>query len=312
MSSLRVGLALSWLFLALATAPVFASPQDENAATAPSDKKQPAADQKDKPRKFEFMRLTRDEKKQPVSMDTAIVTYVGRNAQGEEVRVDLIGAVQSEIAAAVEAVKDLQRPHVNHTSQDWQPYQQHHECHQRSDGESPSHGGAGSVYVLDFQAASEEEPAKKATANDDDNLASDAGYNRHKYGRHNRQGDPAPVRSQCLSHAPYGQRDHCNGNNLQPAQPRGVSHVACLGDAVGKQDQKDGGWEGEPQPGRQAPQNTGPRNPNANAHLAAGRPWEELTQSHQVSIGTLGQPFAPLHVLGAEVAEMGYRTTEGG
>ena len=93
MSSLRVGLALSWLFLALATAPVFASPQDENAATAPADKKQPAADQQDKPRKFEFMRLTRDEKKQPVSMDTAIVTYIGRNAQGEKVRVDLIGAV---------------------------------------------------------------------------------------------------------------------------------------------------------------------------------------------------------------------------
>jgi len=43
--------------------------------------------------KTQFIRLTKDAKDRPVSLDIAITTYTGKNAAGEDVRVDLVGVV---------------------------------------------------------------------------------------------------------------------------------------------------------------------------------------------------------------------------
>ncbi|MDA7977864.1 MAG: hypothetical protein MPJ50_03735 [Pirellulales bacterium] len=40
-----------------------------------------------------FVRLVRDKNGTPASLDTAITTYVGKNKQGQEIRVDLLGAI---------------------------------------------------------------------------------------------------------------------------------------------------------------------------------------------------------------------------
>ncbi len=44
-------------------------------------------------KKPQFVRLLRDEKGRPVALQTAVVSYAGRNARGEQVQVDLIGAI---------------------------------------------------------------------------------------------------------------------------------------------------------------------------------------------------------------------------
>lgn len=41
----------------------------------------------------EFVRIRRDDAKQPVAFETAIIRYVGKNKKGEPITVDLIGAV---------------------------------------------------------------------------------------------------------------------------------------------------------------------------------------------------------------------------
>jgi len=55
-----------------------AEKQAEESVTSPNDR---------------FMRIRRDQKGRPVAMETSIVRYVGKNAKGQQVTVDLIGAV---------------------------------------------------------------------------------------------------------------------------------------------------------------------------------------------------------------------------
>ncbi len=44
-------------------------------------------------KKPQFVRLLRDEKGRPLALQTAVVSYTGRNARGQQVQVDLIGAI---------------------------------------------------------------------------------------------------------------------------------------------------------------------------------------------------------------------------
>ncbi len=59
------------------------------------DQKRPASSRgkQAKAQKPQYVRLLRDEKGRPVALQTAVVSYVGRNARGQQVQVDLIGAI---------------------------------------------------------------------------------------------------------------------------------------------------------------------------------------------------------------------------
>lgn len=78
-----LALRLVWPCFTLAEPAATAEKQDE---AAPADKAQSPAGHK-------FLRLTRDDDGEPVSMDTAIVRYVPANGDHEGLEVDLVGAV---------------------------------------------------------------------------------------------------------------------------------------------------------------------------------------------------------------------------
>jgi hypothetical protein len=66
------------------------STQEQTGQTAPDG----AAKEAEKIEIFQdFLRVRRDEKKKPVSMETSVTRYIGKNAAGDTVTVDLIGVV---------------------------------------------------------------------------------------------------------------------------------------------------------------------------------------------------------------------------
>jgi hypothetical protein len=71
--------------------PTFADPQaPATQKAAKTDKEQGG---KSKTDKTQFVRLAKDAKDRPASLDVAITTYLGRSAAGDEVRVDLVGVI---------------------------------------------------------------------------------------------------------------------------------------------------------------------------------------------------------------------------
>ncbi len=97
MSSRRVSRLLVALLLAVGTfsgmaladppAAVKEPPAAKPADTKSADAKATAAD------KTQFVRVTKNAKGRPTSLDVAITRYVGRNATGDEVEVDLVGVI---------------------------------------------------------------------------------------------------------------------------------------------------------------------------------------------------------------------------
>ncbi len=74
---------------ALAAPPIPAPPEDsaQPGSAAKGDKSDKQAS------KPSFIRIQRNDDGEPISMDTAITTYVGKDADGKPVQVDLVGAV---------------------------------------------------------------------------------------------------------------------------------------------------------------------------------------------------------------------------
>ncbi len=103
MSSRRVSTLLIGSFwaccllspVALAAPPATKTADKEPASQAKVDKAKVDKIKADKAKvdKTQFARLKKDDKSKPASLDVAITTYVGRNAAGDEVKVDLVGAI---------------------------------------------------------------------------------------------------------------------------------------------------------------------------------------------------------------------------
>jgi hypothetical protein len=89
MPSRRVLAPLIATFLALACLAVPAALAEPPAAAAKA--KPPAT--KAKADRTQFVRLVKDAKDKPTSLDVAITTYVGRNAAGDEIKLDLVGVI---------------------------------------------------------------------------------------------------------------------------------------------------------------------------------------------------------------------------
>ena len=120
------------------------------------------------------------------------------------------------------------------------------------------------------------------------------------------------VRAERSRHAPHGLGDDGHGDELEPVQhPRAHGSAQCAG-AVGKQQQRQCRRQRESQPGGQSTQVARPQQPHGEAHLAAGWPWRELAQRHQVGVALLVDPLPAAHVLLVEIPEMSDRPTERG
>ncbi|MNT57666.1 hypothetical protein D3C72_1950530 [compost metagenome] len=83
-----------------------------------------------------------------------------------------------------------------------------------------------------------------------------------------------------------------------------------MGQAQREADQRKRGRQREGDPGRQHARPACPSQADRHADLAAGRPGQELAQGHQVRIGVVVQPVAPVHEFAAEIPEMSHRTAE--
>jgi hypothetical protein len=83
-----------------------------------------------------------------------------------------------------------------------------------------------------------------------------------------------------------------------------------LRNAIGKRDERQRRRQGEPDPRRQSAEPTGSAQPERHAHLAAGRPRQELAERDQVGVAAIVQPAAPLDKLAAEIAQMRDRPAE--
>ncbi len=95
MSSRRISALLLGLLLAIGvfSAAVLADPP---AVKAPAGKESAKADAKAADAKADktlFVRVAKNAKDRPASLDVAITTYVGRNSAGDEVQVDLVGVI---------------------------------------------------------------------------------------------------------------------------------------------------------------------------------------------------------------------------
>ena len=80
--------------------PLMASSTFAQAVDAPEKPKAEKTDEKKKRKKpgvneefGHFMRIRRDEKRKPVAMETSVTRYIGKDADGKQVIVDLIGVV---------------------------------------------------------------------------------------------------------------------------------------------------------------------------------------------------------------------------
>src|SRR5690606_21543318 len=80
----------------------------------------------------------------------------------------------------------------------------------------------------------------------------------------------------------------------------------------GKENEKDGRWEGKADPGRQRAQRPRPHQTQRKADLARGRPRQELTQRHKIGIACLAQPAPPRHEFIAKITKMGDRPAKAG
>lgn len=87
MSLRKFALALSLLFSLVIVAPLAADPPAKE-----GDKPAEVTKQR-KAKGTQFVRVQTDKDDEAVSMETAIVSYVGENADGKRVQVDLIGAI---------------------------------------------------------------------------------------------------------------------------------------------------------------------------------------------------------------------------
>ncbi len=74
-------------------------PQGDKAAAVETEKTATDKAESEKPKKIDFIRIKRNKKNVPQSLETAIVTYEGKDADDKPVRVDLIGAVHIADAA---------------------------------------------------------------------------------------------------------------------------------------------------------------------------------------------------------------------
>ncbi len=81
------------------SAPATQSAPEAKGSAEPSEK--PSDDAKNRPQQktdtssaaSEFLRIRRDKQEQPIALETSITRFVGKNQQGAEVTVDLVGAV---------------------------------------------------------------------------------------------------------------------------------------------------------------------------------------------------------------------------
>ena len=98
MSSRRVSTLLigsCWACCLLSAVALAAPPATKTADKEPASKTKADKAKADtaKADKTQFVRLKKDDKSKPSSLDVAITTYVGRNIAGDQVQVDLVGAI---------------------------------------------------------------------------------------------------------------------------------------------------------------------------------------------------------------------------
>ncbi|MNT66993.1 hypothetical protein D3C72_2051020 [compost metagenome] len=83
-----------------------------------------------------------------------------------------------------------------------------------------------------------------------------------------------------------------------------------MGQAQREADQHKRGRKGECHPGGQHAGPPRALQADRHAHLAAGRPGQELAHRDQIRIGVVVQPAAAVHEFGAEIRQMRDRTAE--
>ncbi len=89
--SLRSFSCLLSLLVSLAVSPAIADPPPKDSVAPAAKQAQPKAAAK--PKGTQFIRINTNDKGEAVAMQAAIVSYVGENADGKKVQVDLIGVI---------------------------------------------------------------------------------------------------------------------------------------------------------------------------------------------------------------------------
>ena len=113
-------------------------------------------------------------------------------------------------------------------------------------------------------------------------------------------------------HAEHRLRHDRDRRHLETVQPAGAGRVAERADAVAEQHHGDGRRQREADPGRQGSGIAAAQKADGDAHLARGRPGQELAERDQVGVALVVEPAPPVHELLAEIAEMRDRSAEGG
>src|SRR5882724_7548111 len=95
-------------------------------------------------------------------------------------------------------------------------------------------------------------------------------------------------------------------------QPAGSERIAERLNPIGKQYEGNRGRQSESKPCRERTDIASAGQTNRDPDLAAGRSWQELTQSHKVSVGLFVEPAAANDKFIVKIAEMRDRAAETG
>ena len=113
-------------------------------------------------------------------------------------------------------------------------------------------------------------------------------------------------------HAPYGLRDHRNGDDLETVQQATGDRILERHDSVAESDESNRRRHRESGPGGERARQTGLGEPDPDTDLARRRPRQELAQRHEIGIGPLVDPSAANHERFPEVSQVRDGSAKGG
>ena len=182
---------------------------------------------------------------------------------------------------------------------------------EQQDGEAPIHGDAKRGVMLAFGRPQNQQAGERACGDDRD-VRHDRGRQHRGDGGEHRHRGARRVGAEGARHAPDGLRHHRRRDDFQPLQGAGGNRLLVGRDAVaeGHQEHCRGQRETDPRGGCAGEPRL--REPDADPHLAGGRPRQHLAERDEIGVGAVFDPAPACDEGLAEVADMGDRPAERG
>lgn len=221
-----------------------------------------------------------------------------------------MAAAEHQGTGAIKTIGQQQRQAGPEPGQQWQARQQQGKQRQGQIARALTDGDRQPVLAVvesRLEQARADHPCQQHHAD----LAKGGRPEQHTDRRDKRDQHAQRPAAQGTGHAPQGLGHHRHRDDLQAMHQPAGQPCAATAQAHGQGNQDQRRRQGKAQPGAKRAGQPRPRPAQGKAHLAAGRPREELAQGDQFGIGRLAQPGAALDEFGAEIPQVRHRPAEG-